>query len=300
MSQRFYTKILLNSFEGCTVAEALSWQMIATAASVLHLSFNGPQAGRPAVSAAPARSTQCLMIDAFEELERRNSGRGLRGLRHPNIGFADQYDPQYSERTAYDAMARLERRRESDYYLANEQPQYQSNEPYFGSIVPTQGTIVPTPGGGAVVPMQSSAQPAVPPHVEGLSSLVEYLSPEAQDAALEYCIATDTPSVQVLVLMEQDEAFIAALGAQPGGNIDNILRDRFQALRRALGAKSFDRRPMREDRLPMPEPLPPPASAFPPSPYPAVLPQQAVGPPYLAAGTGFDGLNHGEYHERRF
>jgi hypothetical protein len=82
---------------------------------------------------------------------------------------------------------------------------------------------------------------ADPPHVDGLSSLVEYLSLETQEAALQWCIDTDTPSVQVLVLTQQDEEFIASIGAQPGGNIDTILRDRLAAVRRSLGAKGYDR-----------------------------------------------------------
>lgn len=97
------------------------------------------------------------------------------------------------------------------------------------------GTVVPTSAAATAPPLDN------PPHIEGLSSLVEYLSPETQDAALRYCVETDTPSVQVLVLMGADDSFLASLGVEPGGNTDTILRDRIASLRRGLGAKSFDR-----------------------------------------------------------
>ena len=77
--------------------------------------------------------------------------------------------------------------------------------------------------------------------VDGLADLVEYLPPEKQEAALRWCLDTDTPSVKVLVLMEQDEAFLDALDIQPDGNMLPILRERLDAQRAALGAKGIER-----------------------------------------------------------
>lgn len=70
--------------------------------------------------------------------------------------------------------------------------------------------------------------------VDGLATLVDYLAPEMQAAALKWCQETDTPSVQVLVLAAQDEAFLAALGVKPKGNTETMLRARLAAVRYAI------------------------------------------------------------------
>ena len=67
--------------------------------------------------------------------------------------------------------------------------------------------------------------------VEGLAQLVEYLSPEMQDLALRFCQQTGTPSVEVLVLMGQEEAFIDAVTGREVGNTNTILRDRLMMVR---------------------------------------------------------------------
>ena len=168
-----------------------------------------------------------------------------------------------------------------------------NQQEYYGAVQPVAPPVVQ----GSVQP----PTPTSPPHVEGLSTLVEYLAPETQDAALQWCVDTDTPSVQVLLLSGQEEAFLAALGVQPGGNVDTILRDRLASQRRALGAKGFDNRPA------VPVPPPQPAVRAPPQPggyggydgydgY-AASDVYGVGVPY-APPTEFrgDGLNHREYH----
>jgi len=70
--------------------------------------------------------------------------------------------------------------------------------------------------------------------INGLAALVDYLAPEMQAAALKWCQETDTPSVQVLVLAAQDEAFLAALGVKPKGNTETMLRARLAAVRYAI------------------------------------------------------------------
>ena len=190
---------------------------------VAALSMRGPRplTGRPALAVA-ARSGPVNMSPLYDA-ESRRALRYQYGTSDPylsrewDLGYDQGYLPAY-EREYYD---------QGQYPIAN--------SGYYGSVAPTQLARTPSVG-------RSIGYSGYTPHVEGLSSLVEYLAPETQDAALQYCMQTDTPSVQVLVLMEQDEAFIAAVGAQVGGNIETLLRDRLAAVRRALGAKGYEPR----------------------------------------------------------
>ena len=70
--------------------------------------------------------------------------------------------------------------------------------------------------------------------VSGLADLMKYLGPDAQVAAVKWCNETDTDSVEVIVLTEQEDAFAAALGFKPNGNNAKLLRTRFGKIRDAI------------------------------------------------------------------
>jgi hypothetical protein len=70
----------------------------------------------------------------------------------------------------------------------------------------------------------------------GLADLMQYLGPDVladvQVAAVKWC--EDTDSVQVIVLTEQEDAFVSALGFKPNGNNAKLLRTRFGEIRDAI------------------------------------------------------------------
>jgi hypothetical protein len=68
--------------------------------------------------------------------------------------------------------------------------------------------------------------------VSGLADLMQYLGPDVQVAAVKWC--EDTDSVQVIVLTEQEDAFVSALGFKPNGNNAKLLRTRFGEIRDAI------------------------------------------------------------------
>ena len=69
---------------------------------------------------------------------------------------------------------------------------------------------------------------------EGLCALVKFLAPETQAAALAWCIEMDTSSVEVIVAVEADDAFVSALGLKPGGLNMGLVRKRLAAFRDAM------------------------------------------------------------------
>ena len=125
-----------------------------------------------------------------------------------------------------------------------------------------------------------------------------------------------TPSVQVLVELGQEDAFVAALGILAGGNVDALLRSRLAAVRYRFGADAalqvgYDRPPLPTegyDRLALygRNPAYPPEAYYdyPTDSYPAGGPDEyppeagyypSRGGASLDRSGAFDGLNHREY-----
>jgi hypothetical protein len=238
----------------------------------------------------------------------RTSSLVMRGLRDDMASFSDfkmgrgkrNYDSELDlygrapyDRVPYDDYDRRMQEYpelDEDFYDDSQRQieQHQFEQHLFDQQQRHAHGVLPIREG--TTPMQNGLRTLSPPHIEGLAALVEYLAPEMQDAALQWCLVSDTPSVQLLVLMEQDEAFIAALGVQPGGNADLLLRERLAAVRSLLGANSFDRRT-----------LPPPPVHYNPSVpgrHGVMGGAHAPGDIGGAYGDGevlADGLNHQNY-----
>ena len=55
-----------------------------------------------------------------------------------------------------------------------------------------------------------------------------------QAAAVKWCEETDTDSMEVVVLLDQDDEFVTALSLKPAGNSEVLLRKKLDTLRRSL------------------------------------------------------------------
>ena len=86
--------------------------------------------------------------------------------------------------------------------------------------------------------------------VDGLDELMMNFSAGIQKAALDWCTHTDTCSVDIILLLNQDDEFITAIGLQLEGNSAALLKKRFAAKRQALGGGNAASSSSAPQRLP--------------------------------------------------
>ena len=70
--------------------------------------------------------------------------------------------------------------------------------------------------------------------VDGLAKLLAHLSADHRAMALKWCVDHDADSVNVIVLMEMDDEFVASMGLKVGGLNERLLRKRLAVIREAV------------------------------------------------------------------